>query len=202
MCPSNGGCAFPVSPDAGPGNCPALWRPDLLGSVVLASIRDFRGILPTLPGRIRVDETLPDGRYIILDDVGGRHRLWLQPNASNPALTFHLPMDRSFDMRSDATTRFTRRCRGLKAGTRSPSLPSAFQRHRLTLMIRLADAEATGASLRDLARIVAPAMPAMSAAAWKASSERRHIQRLRRETAAMIAGGYRALLMGGDKNAR
>jgi hypothetical protein len=166
---------------------------------VLASIREIHDILPTLPGRICVDQILHGGRYIILDDAGGRHRIWLQSDAGSPDLTFHLPMDRSFDMRSDATTRFTRRSRGLTAGARSPSLPSAFQRHRLTLMIRLADAEATGASLRDLARIVAPAMPVMSAAAWKASSERRHIQRLRRETAAMIAGGYRALLTGATK---
>jgi hypothetical protein len=169
---------------------------------VLATIRDIHGILPVLPGKVRTDRTLPDGRYIILDDAGGRHRLWLQPDAGKPELAFHLPMDRSFDIRSAATARFVRRCRGLTASARGPDLPSAFQRHRLTLMIRLADAEATGASLRDLARIVAPAMPPMSAAAWKASSERRHVQRLRRETAAMIAGGYRALLTGGDKKAR
>ena len=111
VCSSNGGCAFPVSPDAGPSKCPALWRPDLLGSVVLASIREIHDILPRLPGRICVDQILHGGRYIILDDVGGRHRIWLQSDAGNPDLTFHLPMDRSFYLRSDATTRFTRRCR-------------------------------------------------------------------------------------------
>lgn len=79
--------------------------------------------------------------------------------------------------------------------------PTRFQQRRLTLLLEILDRLDTErkppATVRAVAtELVYRNMGHQSAAAWKASSQRRQTQRLIAEARAMMLGGYRALLMG------
>jgi hypothetical protein len=64
-------------------------------------------------------------------------------------------------------------------------------------MLRLLDAHVAGATLRELAYLAYPAMPELSSALWKASSERRGTHRLLTQAIGLRDGGYRDLLRAG-----
>lgn len=147
-------------------------------------------------GSIVADRTLADGRHVVLDDANVRHRLWLCTAQTDRPTAFIVPADHNAPMRLDATQRFEHRLRELTTRPARPAFrPTRFQRRRLTQLLRLAEAARMGASIRDMAmHIVFPHMAALPGAAWKASSERRHTQRLLGEAVALTRGGYRTLL--------
>jgi Uncharacterized conserved protein (DUF2285) len=79
--------------------------------------------------------------------------------------------------------------------------PSLFQRHRLKLLLRILDCVIGNApqavTMRKIAeKVVYPMSELGRAAEWKASSERRHTQRLYAEALHMMETGYRSLLKG------
>jgi hypothetical protein len=63
------------------------------------------------------------------------------------------------------------------------------------MLLAVFDADAAGASNREVGTdLLYPRLRGIDAQAWKASSERRHIQRLIAEAAELVSGGYRRLL--------
>lgn len=75
--------------------------------------------------------------------------------------------------------------------------PTAYQRSRLILLLRLLDAEQDGLSRRKMAfSILYPHHIAMRSAEWKASNERRRFYRMLEDAHFLCEGGYRSLLKG------
>lgn len=199
---ANGGWSFAFDPDASPIAAPAHWRPELSPSTLPlgpppSEFEDSPPIDPTRTCAIRADNTGVDGRYIILDDPDGEHRLCLRGEAGEP-LAMILPIDGQFELRLRAAGRLYRFLCGQPSGPPPPGLAiSLFQRSRLTLLLNIFDRLAVGRSKREIARdVIYPGLDAGSAAEWKASSERRRTQRLCDEAKAMVAAGYRRLLGG------
>jgi len=62
--------------------------------------------------------------------------------------------------------------------------------HRQAAMLLIHDLAASGLALRDIAARLLPTWPDD----WRSSSERSDLRRLAEAAAAMVAGGYRALL--------
>jgi len=84
-----------------------------------------------------------------------------------------------------------------------PPQPTEFQHQRLQLLCDILDlvgvSGAESLSTHELAcRRIYPGMTVGRGAEWKSSSHRRRTQRLIAEARAMMNGGYRALLAGGE----
>jgi hypothetical protein len=84
-----------------------------------------------------------------------------------------------------------------------PPLPTEFQHQRLQLLCDILDlvgiSGAETLSTHELAfRRIYPGMTVGRGAEWKSSSHRRRTQRLIAEARALMNGGYRALLAGGE----
>lgn len=161
-------------------------------------------IYPTPPisidqlGDVLKDGTAGDGRHIVLADDDGDHRIYL-PDGRGHANAVLIPLDETFEDRLGVAARFFRRLRGEATGGLPPRLcVTAFQRLRLTTLLRCFDREAAGGTKREIAHeIIYPGLDGGSAAEWKASAERRRTQRLCEEARTMVAGGYKRLLGGG-----
>lgn len=74
--------------------------------------------------------------------------------------------------------------------------PTDFQRHRLTLLLRVLDLLATGLSTRELSDSAIYPDLELHGANWRGANERRRVQRLRDEALDLAHGGYRDLLRG------
>ncbi|MBL0923451.1 MAG: DUF2285 domain-containing protein [Sphingomonadaceae bacterium] len=69
--------------------------------------------------------------------------------------------------------------------------PSRYQRTRLSQMLAIADARASGASARDIASgLIFRNAISLDGRNWANSSEQRQTRRMLAETAAMIDGGF------------
>lgn len=160
---------------------------------------------------VLADRRLADGRHLILGDRDGPHQLWLRGALADVPLAevqlaYLIVRDEAIELRRLAAARLDRRLAGAPPGRAFDALrPTAFQRHRLSLLLAildrvLAEGSAAGqrrATTREVAAtLVYPRSCLPSGAAWKASSERRRTQRLIDEAMAMMRGGYRALLRG------
>lgn len=103
-----------------------------------------------------------------------------------------LPIDASTPIRLDAAARLTHR-----AGAAQTFAPTELQRGRLTLLLRILDAEEAGLSKREIAQaLVYPNLPALHGATWKGSAERRRVHRLSLDAARLRDAGGRDLLLG------
>lgn len=146
------------------------------------------------------DQTLPDGRHLIIADADGPHRIWLKSAADE--LAYILVRDHRLDLRLAAIRRFERRLAGVPRTRLPPGIrPTAFQRRRLDLLLGILDAlldrerkMTTHAIAREL---VYPRMTIGRGSEWKSSSQRRRTQRLIDEALGLMHGGYLHLL-GGD----
>ena len=140
---------------------------------------------------------MADERFLIVGDAEGDHQLWLRASPGAPAAVI-LPLDDDFDLRLGAAQRLFRRMRSEPAGPLPARLRvTPFQRLRLALLLNVFDRLLSGATKREIARdVVYPALETSTAAAWKASAERRRTQRLCDEAKAMVAAGYCRLLRG------
>ena len=131
--------------------------------------------------------------HVVIDADGMRQRLWLHDCEPGMTLSIALPMVGEAPLLAAASARHY-----LSTGraTANPALqPTEFQRQRLALLLAIFDAAQAGASNRAIGTgIVYPRLAGLSAQAWKASSERRHTQRLIAEAEAMVSGGFRSLL--------
>jgi hypothetical protein len=150
-------------------------------------------------GEIVADHDAPDGRHMVIASPDGLHRLWLREIKPNASLAVIIPADRNFAQRIVAVTRFERGLRGAVSGQSPPDYsPTAFQRNRLYLLLKLLDAESKGASRREMATTLLYRNSApMGRAEWKGSSQRRRTHRMIDEAKHMMASGYRDLLRGG-----
>lgn len=78
-----------------------------------------------------------------------------------------------------------------KAFTRPPFTPTRYDRARLSRLLAVADAGATGASARDIAfELVFPHSTPLAGDDWRDSSEQRQTRRLIAQAARMIDGGF------------
>lgn len=198
--PGHGAFAFPIDPDRSPRDDPALWDPAVAACIVIIDPGPDFPPPHALPGLRQIGQA-DDGTHAVLFAGGRTIRLWLRgPQRGlhhGPRTAFHLPDDPLFDGRLRATAQARLWLGGTGGSGTPPSDLSPFQAARLDLMLRLLDAHVAGATLRELAYLAYPAMPDLSAALWKASSERRGTHRLFTQALRLRDGGYHDLLRAG-----
>ena len=176
---------------------PAIWRADCASQIVsLAQVpADFPGAAP-LPDTVPSAE-FRDGsaRQLVLDMAGVRHRFHVRAADQIAPLTILLPplCDPLHAAACDAARRMFA---GLSLAEPALAMrPSALQRQRLALLLRVLDASLAGASNREIGvRIVYPWLAGTDSLTWKATSERRRVQRLLDEARGLAAFAYRDLL--------
>ncbi|WP_162184743.1 DNA -binding domain-containing protein [Sphingomonas hengshuiensis] len=154
------------------------------------------------PGAARRPDIVPaadhdaaDGRHLVFDIAGVRHRWRVLAASPGAPLVILLP-PLGDPLRAAACDAARRMLAGLSMAEPASVLrPSALQRQRLTLLLRILDASLAGASNREIGlRLVYPWLAGTDALAWKATSERRRVQRLVAEARDLAASGYRDLL--------
>jgi hypothetical protein len=199
--PGIGGSAPSFDPDRDVLDAPAFWDEALAASVVTlgAAPPHLADNGSALTGLEPV-ATWSDGasRHLVIDANGHRHRILLWRAVPTHPLAILLPQ--TCDIVRIAAAEAVR---ALLAGCPSRGAvdpgPSAFQRQRLALLVKILDAVLAGQTVRTIGTtLVAPRLAGIGAAAWKASSERRRVQRMIGEAKALVRGGYRALLAGGS----
>jgi|GEM_PF-628955 hypothetical protein len=199
--PGNGGSAPSFDPDRDVLDAPAFWDETLAGSVVtLGAAPPHLADTGSALTELQPVATWSDGasRHMVIDANGHRHRILLWRAVPTQPLAILLPP--TCDIARIAAAEVVR---ALLAGCPSRGVvgpgPSAFQRQRLALLVKILDAVLAGQTVRTIGTtLVAPRLAGIGAAAWKASSERRRVQRLIGEANALMRGGYRALLGGGS----
>jgi Uncharacterized conserved protein (DUF2285) len=149
-------------------------------------------------GKVAAEYSAADYRHIVISDGINRHRVWLRATADSSPNAFVLPADAGFATRLAATARLGRSLRCLAPEANEDSAhPTAFQRQRLILLLRLIDAADAGATRREMAfTLLYPRTTPLTGATWKGSNERRRTLRLLADASRMMRGGYRALLQG------
>lgn len=184
---------------------PALWLPSVCPATIIldaAPLPFGRSALRPLkawPGLL-ADQTLSDGRHFIIADTDGPHHVWLKSTADR--LAYVLVHDDQLDARIAAIRRFERRLAGAPQTRLPPGFrPTAFQRHRLNLLLGILDAVSgrgrAAVTTHEIARrLVYPGMTIGRGSQWKSSSQRRRTQRLIDEARALMHGGYLRLLRG------
>lgn len=156
------------------------------------------------------DHSLGDGHHLILADEDAPYQLWLRGSLgvgalADRALAYLIVRDDATALRRLVADRLDALLSGAPtARSLKPLLPTAFQQHRLSLLLAILDLVLGGArggappaTTREVAAsLVYPRASLPTGAAWKSSSERRQTQRLVDEALAMMRGGYRTLLRG------
>lgn len=196
--PDDGAFAFPCAPDAEPDENPALWSPeDMPGVVMLESPASSAFTLPTNI-EILADHVVAGERHLVLASLAGRVRLCIRQSAFRNVPTMVITMDAHAAKRLDAAAV----AEGIVFRQILPksriSVPTAYQRRRLVLMLKVHDALLGGASHRDIAfEHIFPRNHPLAGAEWKGSSECRHTHRFISELRQMVSAGYRRLLLQG-----
>lgn len=184
---------------------PAIWRTDLASSIVVLErqLQADQGVtIPILADRnILVDFSSGGERHLVLEDGSRRHRLLVR-QAVGRTPTYRISADDHVNARLGAVIALHGSPQN-SSGTRilHQLTPSAYQRHRFGMLLRildyLADSGAAGPTVREIAsEVVYNRANPSRATEWKTSSERRHTQRLVREARVMMQGGYVKLLQG------
>ncbi len=176
---------------------PAIWRAECASAIVS---------LAPAPGGFadaaRLPEIVPaaehgaaDVRHLVFDFAGVRHRWRVLAASPNVPLAILLP-PLGDALRAAACDAARRMFAGLSMAEPAAVMrPSALQRQRLTLLLRILDASLAGASNREIGlRLVYPWLAGTDALVWKATSERRRVQRLVAEARDLAGSGYRDLL--------
>ena len=150
-------------------------------------------------GPVLADHVDADGREVIIGAPSGQLHVWLQDAdaASRPAVI--LPIDSVFELRLDIALRFVRRLRGRRISLMPRALQlTLMQKARLIQLLHAFDLRAEGGKPRDVAIEVLGATvdAALPSIEWKSSAARRKANRLIRDSAALVNGGYLRLLRG------
>lgn len=176
------------------------WTPELRGDTIslvrpLPWARPLDGLRfePTRwgPGAFRLETAL--GAHLLIRRHGAAElALWL-PACLSPrpkgSFGLYLHADHHFAHRARAAGRLRQ-----AVGIGQPLRPHRHRHaHRLVAMLYIHDRVSAGLSLRDIAAELLTPMPGD----WRSSSERSDLRRLADAAAAMVAGGYRALLTPG-----
>jgi hypothetical protein len=198
--PADGGWSFAAHPDLGAAAAPAIWRPDACALVAIAepaacgfAAARAAELIAAAPAAAEL--LLHGDWHLVLADRGRRYRLWLRC-AANERLAYASPADRGGAFRLAVAAALQARTPG--GGPRYLAIgnPGPSERWRLVQLLRLLDAGADGASLRELAAaVLGDEINALSAPDWDQSSERRRIARWQRAAVSLRDGGYRELLM-------
>lgn len=175
---------------------PAIWRAEAASQVVsLVPAPHLSGAAP-LPD-LRPCAEFGDGqaRNIVVDRDGVRHRLRLFSPEPDARLAILLP-PLGDPLRAAACDAARRMIAGLALAEPAAALrPSALQRQRLALLLRVLDAWVGGASNRQIGvGIVYPWLAGTDATGWKSMGERRRVQRLLAEARHLVDAGFRDLL--------
>lgn len=188
-------------------DAPAIWSPSVSPYIVVLEPAPsgfaHAGALDLAAWPLIIaDHLLSDGRHIVIADIDGPHHIWLRCDDSSEPLAFSVPRDEFGTLRHIASERLDRRLRGAPpARAGQVHRPSAYQRHRLQMLLAILDLTDGGSdrpiTTRAIARrLVYPNVHFGSSAEWKSSSHRRQTQRLIDEAHRLMAGGYRAILKG------
>lgn len=191
--------AFP--PDLSPLTHPAHWCSDFAPTIVILGVASFdTGPVITALSRkaksILADIMTSDGRHMVIVDGKRRHRLRLVHIAHIEVAAYATTVMDTDRIRLGATLEFNRWLHGSGPQLLHPPLvPTDYQRQRLVKLLRISDAQAAGASLRDIAYVIVfPHHWPIAGAAWRGSCERRTCLRLAAEARRLIQGDYRKLL--------
>lgn len=190
---SDGAFAFPCDPAVSPLDEPAHWSPQVLGTTLI-----YEGRLcssPTLKQDLwqaSHSRQCTDGEHIVAQIGSIRFRLWQVDQADSHQSSFLIPVDRHAISRAEANLHYLKALRSPASSQMSNIFaPTSYQRRRLVLLLRIAEAHADGASARKIAfSLVLPRTEPLSGATWKGSNEKRQTLRLIREGKDRIAGGY------------
>lgn len=195
------GLSCPCAPDLSPLSYPAHWSPEAAPSVVILGVAalDAGPIAAALSRKsdaILADTMASDGRHLVIGDRTRRHRLWLRQAEGLDVAAYATSAAETDRIRLGATLQFNRWLHGSGPQLLRPILaPTSYQRLRLIQLLRIADAKADGAALRDIAYVIVfPSHWPLAGAAWQGSNERRTCQRLAAEARKLIRGDYRKLL--------
>jgi hypothetical protein len=195
------GLSIPCSPELSPLSHPAHWGSDFAPTVVILGVASFDkgSVIDAIAHRaksILADVMTSDGRHLVIVEGKRRHRLRLVHIANIEVAAYATTVQDTDRVRLGATLEFNRWLHG--AGPqllKPPLLPTTYQRQRLVKLLRISDAQADGASLRDLAYVIVfPHHWPIAGAAWRGSCERRTCLRLAAEARRLIQGDYRKLL--------
>jgi Uncharacterized conserved protein (DUF2285) len=135
----------------------------------------------------------PDGWHAIVPLRGAIHRLYLPKRFSKGVpLAVELPLEASFDIRSQAAKRFWLALEGRSASAPHLGL-SRRRRQRFILATRALDGWLEGNSYREIARGLF-GTERFYGRSWKTHDLRSRTVRLVQDGIALMRGGYRALL--------
>ena len=175
---------------------PAIWRAEAASQIVsLVPAPHLSGAAPLPDLRPCAEFGDDQARNIVVDRDGVRHRLRLFAPEPDARLAILLP-PLGDALRAAACDAARRMIAGLAVAEPAAALrPSLLQHQRLALLLRVLDASLAGAGNREIGTgIVYPWLAGTDATAWKATGERRRVQRLLAEARHLAAGGYRDLL--------
>lgn len=194
--PAHGALNFPIDPDLSARTHPAIWQAEENAHVVILSGGDAVKAALALCDVI-VKRASNAGDHLVLASRGARHRLLMTASARLEVDTYLIPRDQSFPIRLAALDAFHCCVSGSAVRTaRRQLLPTAYQSHRLHLLLAILDAlgrAPEGVTLRDIAgTLVYRGLSEQRAIDWKSSSQRRQTQRLVAE-ARRMSHGYRNL---------
>lgn len=184
-------------PDRPVRSAPAFWRADCASQIVSLAPAPaaFPGAAMLPDGAPLAEFDAGDAHHLVLDIAGVRHRLHVRAAVPRVPLAMLLPplCDPLHAAACDAARRMFA---GLStAEPASVMRPSALQRQRMAVLLRVLDASLAGASNREIGlRIVYPWLAGSDALSWKSMGERRRVQRLVAEARNLAASGYRDLL--------
>jgi hypothetical protein len=189
------GLRFGADPKLDVDQQPIFWLPHVMPTVLQIRLGDPDLASNPLDPRpilddpaTRVERTEND---LIVERPNIRHRLRFDLY-ENGAMALLLPFDRLFEHRIAAALRLWLDFRGFGPG-RDPMPLSGFARLQLIRVLRLIDAEHSGASERDIADAVLDAS-VKSHRDWIGSEGRAQLKRLQRKAHALLEGGYLQLL--------
>ncbi len=192
---SPGALSFPFEPSCPPAREAALWRDACCPGIVI-----LVGDSVAVPdAEIIADFSAAKARHMVLDAAGQRHRIVIR-SSRQCQNAYLVPSGRGLSTRFEAVSMFhTLRTSSPIASVKGMPVPTAYQRNRLDLMLRLMDlrdgSPGPGPSTREMASAAFGSDAAkLRAIDWKTSSERRRVQRLLATAAHVAARGYRDLL--------
>ncbi|APH56881.1 Hypothetical protein GbCGDNIH6_8229 [Granulibacter bethesdensis] len=146
--------------------------------------------LPSLDVRVSLDGTW----HGVWRTIGADHRFHLAippPGEAAPYIVV-LPLDRLLELRADAVVRFWLALRGRPPRNRRHDLPPQ-TRARLILVLRALDGRLTGASYRDIAKVLLGFRGGK--ADWDSDPRKNQVRRLVADGLRFLHGGYRDLLV-------
>lgn len=166
--------------------------------MALAAFPSARPIIPENLPSVIADQQRDDGRYVILADTEGYHRLWLTDAYPGQGRAVLIPFDDHFRQRLAGALRFHRYLLGERSGPVPPRVDlTPMQRDRLVFMLRAFDGHEAGASYRQIAAVLFdPDVTRVPARDWKSSALHARVFRLVKDATALVEGGYRRMLQG------